>query len=298
MATTVTDVFNEYRKNLEITNRQAKLVSERRRNVVRAIKAELSLHSEESKVIGSWDRHTLTRYLYEGDVDVMVILHYGDNKSWDTSEGTVNVLNKFRSILEAAYPDTPKRRDRNCITMQFSEFRLDVVPAFAVEDALTGHYKIPDSVRRLWVPTNPIAFASKLTAINTNMDGTFIPLIKMVKGWNRNVGWPIRSFHLECLLHQHYREYSEGYTYPSMLRVFFRSLPSYLTAACYDPVQGDRVDTYLDNGAAKPRRQLATEKAQTAALLAHEACSYGDEDPEQAIATWKYLLGEFFPAYG
>lgn len=298
MATTVKQAFNEYKTNLEITDRQTSLLATTRSNVVAALAAKLSLHPEISKVIGFYDRYTLTRYLKEGDIDLMVILHYGDNKAWDNNEGATRALDRFKSILDLAYPNTPTRRDRNCITMKFSEFRLDVVPAFMVSATPTDYYKIPDSIRQYWVPTDPIEFAKKLTAVNTNMDGTFVPLIKMVKGWNRNVGWPIRSFHLECLMYGHYQSYAQGYTYSSTLKRFFESLPGYLSHACFDPVRGDQVDSYLDNYATKTRRQIAIEKAQLAAANAREA--YNDEEkyPSIAIGEWKALFGEFFPSYG
>jgi hypothetical protein len=294
MATTITQAFNEYASNLELRSRQVTLVSERRGNVVRALKQSLSLHDEESKVIGSWDRRTLTRYLSEGDVDVMVILHYGDNKEWDNPDGTIRALDRFRAILDRAYPDTAKRRDRNCITMGFSEFRLDVVPAFKHDD---GYYKIPDSVRRRWVKTDPFTFAEKITDVNTTMEGTFVPLIKMVKGWNREVGWPIRSFHLECLLYHHYRSYNQSYSYSSTMNVFFSKLAGYLGTRCYDPVQGDQVDTYLDEGGTRTRAG-AIRKARAAAAKAAEAHNDQEKYPAVAIDEWKGLLGEFFPAYG
>jgi len=144
----------------------------------------------------------------------MVILHYGYNKDWDTPSGTVKALDRFKNVLDTAYPSTYIRRDRNCIRVEFSEFKLDAVPAFRYED---GHYTIPDSVRQRWVSTNPFVFAEKITEINRNMDRTFVPLVKMVKGWNRQAGWPIRSFHLECLMHNRFQYYAQGYTYPSDL---------------------------------------------------------------------------------
>jgi Second Messenger Oligonucleotide or Dinucleotide Synthetase domain len=294
VATTIKQAFDEYASNLELRSRQVTLVSERRTNVVRALRQSLSLHPEESKVIGSWDRHTLTRYLSEGDVDVMVILSYSDNKQWDNSGGTIKALNRFRDILDIAYPDTPKRRDRNCITMQFSEFRLDVVPAFSNKD---GYYEIPDSVRRRWVKTDPFTFAEKITNVNTAMEGTFVPLIKMVKGWNREVGWPIRSFHLECLLYHHYRSYAQSYSYSSTMNVFFSKLSGYLGSRCYDPVQGDQVDSYLDEGGTRTRAG-AIRKARAAATKAAEAYNDQEKYPAVAIDEWKDLLGEFFPAYG
>jgi Second Messenger Oligonucleotide or Dinucleotide Synthetase domain len=297
MATTVKQAFQQFSTNLEITDRQTTLVASRRQNVVSFLKKGLTLHKTESKLIGSWDRRTLTRYLSEADVDVMVILNYSAHKDWDNAAGTIKALDRFRAILDEAYPNTSKRRDRNCITMQFSEFRLDVVPAFEYTD---GSYSIPDSVRQLWVPTDPFTFAERITAVNTNMDGIFVPLIKMVKAWNRNVGWPIRSFHLECLLYNHYSNYTQSYTYPSTLAIFFGALSGYLSSACFEPVEGDRVDTYLDNGAARSKRQIAIDKARAAAALAKEA----HEDEEKysasvAIGEWKSLFGEeFFPTYG
>jgi hypothetical protein len=298
MATTITQSFKEYASNLEITDRQGTLVSERRKSVVVALDKELSLYDDTSpsKVIGSYDRNTMIRKLSEGDVDVMVILHYGDNKQWDNAEGTIKALDKFKSTLDAAFPKTPKCRDRHCINMTFSEFRLDVVPAFQYN---TGYYTIPDSVRQLWVPTDPFKFAEKITGVNKSMGNTFVSLIKMVKGWDRQIEWVIRSFHLECMMYNHFQYYGSGYEYPFMLKEFFSALPNYLRSATYDPVMGDRVDTYLDNGAKK--REIAIEKANDAATKSREA--YDDQTkyascPSIAINEWKALLGTFFPAYG
>lgn len=298
MARTVHQAFNEYKSNLELTDRQVGLVSERHGGVVRAIGAKLSLHPDRGKVIGSWDRRTLTRYLSEGDVDLMVVLHHGDNNAWETSEGTFKCLNRFKAILDDAYPNTSKRRDRNAISMKFSEFSLDVVPAFKHDG---GYYNIPDSVRQQWVPTNPFTFAERIAALNAAMGGTFVPLIKMIKGWNREVGWPIRSFHLECLLYGHCRTWTQSYTYSSMVEHFFQSLPNYLGGTTHDPVMGDRVDTYLDNNANPTRRQAAIEKANRAATASKEAYGYEQkysDYPSYAIGAWKGLLGTFFPNYG
>ncbi len=295
MAIDIEKAFGEFASNLEITDRQEKSVSDCRANMEKVLKEKLTLHpSEDPKVTGSWDRNTLTRYLFEGDVDVMVILHYGENKGWDNPEGTIKCLDRFKAILDDAYPDTDKRRDENCISMQFSEFRLDVVPAFKHEN---GYYRIPDSVRKLWVPTNPFQFAEKITEVNKAMGGTFVPLIKMVKGWNREVGWPIRSFHLECMMYNRYSTYTQGFTYSSMVKVFFENLAYYLSNPCYDPIMGDRVDTYLDNNAAKTKRTIAIEKVKKAAAAAKEAYEDQEKYPVLAPGEWKALMGEFFPSY-
>lgn len=298
MSTTIKQSFEEYASNLNIKDRQSEIVSNCRANVTKKIGNELTLHPEESKVIGSWDRNTLIRYLSEGDVDVMVILHYGDNKDWYTSDGTIYALDKFKSILDDAYPDTPKRRDVNCITMQLSEFRLDVVPAFKWGDGGKEYYKIPDSIQKLWLPTDPFTFAEKITEVNTRMEDTFVPLIKMIKGWSREVGHPIRGFHLECMMYNHYKSYDKAYSYDSTINVFLDKLPGYLSSACYDPITSDRVDTYLDNDAETTDREIAINKAKKASEKADEAYNDREKYPITSIKEWKDLLGEFFPAYG
>lgn len=298
MANTIKQSFSDYASRLEITDRQESTVSIGRRNAVDAIKSEIELHEDESRVIGSWARNTLTRYLSEGDVDVMVIMHYGKNKEWETADGTIGILNKFKRLLQNTYPNTNMQIDENCVTMQFSEFRLDVVPSFSNTG---GYYKIPDTIKRRWIQTDPLSFAERITTVNKNMNETFIPIIKMAKGWNREVGWPIKSFHLENLLYHHYKTYNQGYTYPSTLNVFFSKLPQYLAGACYEPVRGERVDTYLDNSAQTTKRQIAISKAQRAATKSASAIEYEEKypnTPEYAINEWKELFGTFFPAYG
>jgi len=295
MATTILNAFREYRSNLEITDKQTTLVSTRRNNVVSAIEQVITLHQQPSYLIGSYDRNTLIRYLSEGDVDVMVVLHYGDNKSWDTDEGTIKVLTKFKSILDAAFPSVEKRIDRNCVSMKYYEYTLDIVPAFAIDN---GSFVIPDTIRQKWLPTNPIAFAERISAVNKNMNGSFIPLIKMIKGWNREKGFPLKSFHLECLMYDRYKTYTQAYTYSSMISLFFQNLESYLSNASFDPVTGDRVDTYLDNYGQVSRRQKAIQLARTAAKESSIALVDEEKNPSIAIGEWKDLLGTFFPDYG
>jgi hypothetical protein len=69
------------------TDRQESVVSNWRKNVVTKLGEEMFLlFDQPSTLIGSYDRDTITKYLSEGDVDVMVVLHYGDNKNWENKE--------------------------------------------------------------------------------------------------------------------------------------------------------------------------------------------------------------------
>jgi len=296
MAKTTISAFQQYATNLNLTDRQETIVSNCKNNMVDKLGSALTLHPDQKAlVIGSWDRSTITRYLSEADVDVMVILHYGENKGWDSPDGTVKTLTRFKAILDAAYPKTPCGVDRNCVTMKLSQFRLDVVPAFKWD---TGDYRIPDTYERRWIRSNPIAFASNVTAINRNMNGTFVPLIKMIKGWNRQAGWPIRSFHLECLLSRYFATFTQSYGFDILTLVFLEALPGLLVAACYDPITGERVDSYLDNNAIVTMRSTAIAKAGAAAKKVRQAFDFQNFYPSTSIPIWKDVFGEFFPSYG
>jgi hypothetical protein len=225
----------------------------------------------------------------------MVVLHHGNNKDWDNKEGVTKALNRFKSILQDAYPRTECSIDRNCVTMKLAEFRLDVVPAFRFRE---GHYKIPDTYREQWLATDPVKFSEEVTRINKNMNNDFIPLIKMMKGWNRNFTKRLRGFHIECIMINHYKNYSESYTFESMVKVFFSSLPDYLNVASHDPITGDRVDLYLDNKSLDNKREDFVTRAKKAAELAEEAYNDREKYPTVSIGEWKDLFGEFFPAYG
>ena len=297
MATTVAGAFSDFKARLEITDRQTTIVSNCRNNVVETLKkGGVSLMSTpESLLIGSYDRQTLTRYLTEGDVDVMVVLDGGVHKDWNDAEGTVKALDKVKAVLAAKYTTTTMRRDRNCVTMKLAEFRLDVVPAFQYGTPVS-YYTIPDSIRKQWVKTNPITFATKMADLNKTMAGSFIPVTKMVKGWNRQQGWPIRSFHLECLLHSYFSVHTLSSSYSVMLTNFFAQLGTALNLPMYEPVLYDRVDTYMDEGV-PTRRTKAVTKATDAAASSAKALA-NDAYPSIAIPLWKGLLGEFFPTYG
>ncbi len=297
MAYTVISSFNDFLTNLNITDRQSTVVSTCRTNVINAIKKELTLNDTQSLLIGSWDRNTLVKYLSEGDVDVMVILHYSNNKDLvDGPNSETRTLNKFKDILQSKYPNTEMRRDRHCITMKLSQFTLDVVPAI---EYTAGGYRIPDSVDGKWINTNPIKFAELITSINKNTDGMVIPVIKMLKAWNRNIGYLLSGYHIECMAYNHYKNYTEKYTYGSTLQVFFSKLSNYLTNSTYDPISSSRVDTYLDNSASYTNRQIAINKAISAASKSTSAVEMNEKGyNEKAIILWKDIFGDFFPIYG
>jgi hypothetical protein len=89
---------------------------------------------------------------------------------------------------------------RSC-TIQFSSD--DEVPSFDVVlavDRTGGGYEIPDTTVGDWIATNPEIHKQEATKKNGECGDKWIPLVKMIKGFNREWDKPVRpSFLLEVM---------------------------------------------------------------------------------------------------
>lgn len=86
------------------------------------------------------------------------------------------------------------------MTITFTDFVVDVVPAFARPWwSWEGGWKICDSGRDCWITTNPQKQVELSAAANRAHGGHLVPRIKQLKAWNSTAGGPLRSFHLEAL---------------------------------------------------------------------------------------------------
>jgi hypothetical protein len=289
MATTVTQAFREFQANLNITEPQSSTVSTRQQNVRDAVAGEMTVLDD--FLTGSYRRHTLIAPLGEADIDVFIVL---DSKYYE-SGGQVSLLDRVRRVLLKTYPKTPRiSRNGQAVTIIFDDFRVDVVAGFYGD---SGRYLIADSIRGQWIGTNPKRHVELWSESNTAHGGDLVPLMKMLKCWNRAHSSLLTSFHLETLT----REALENVTisnFPSGVRfVLDRVRSSVLTGYTADPAgYGDNVARYLDTHSKRSdvhvRLDAALTKAREAEALEREGRT------RAAIEKWGVIFGEYFPAYG
>ncbi|MCH8960060.1 MAG: hypothetical protein IH820_01700, partial [Bacteroidetes bacterium] len=127
MARTITEAFNTFRSNLEISGLQQTTVSTRQQNVRSAM--ENGLKVVDSFLTGSYSRHTLIAPLKQAYIDILVLLdpsyfhHYNGQNG-----GQAGLLDKVKRVLRGTYPRTPDiGRNGQAVTIQFSDFIVDVV---------------------------------------------------------------------------------------------------------------------------------------------------------------------------
>ena len=191
MATTIPASFTKLRSNLEITALQTATVSTRQTNVRSAVEKDFVVL--DSFLTGSYKRSTMIAPLDQADVDIFVVL----NSKYYKNDGHASLLDGIRKTLLKTYPTTPKiSRNGHAVTVTFTDFKVDVVPSFKRSG---GGYLIPDAVNKEWISTDPTVHETHVTTSNTNHSGSVVPVIKMIKAWNRSISKTFVSFYLELI---------------------------------------------------------------------------------------------------
>jgi hypothetical protein len=293
MATTIQQSFLKFKQNLEISGLQGATVSTRQQKVREVLEAVLTV--EDSFLTGSYSRSTLIGPLKEADVDIFVVLppdyyyHYNG-----TNGGQAGLLDWVKRTLRRTYTRTPDiSRNGQAVTIRFDDFVVDVVPGFRRQG---GGFLIPNSVRKNWLETDPKKHVDLMASSNQRHHGDLVPLVKMIKAWNKSIGKHFHSFHLEVLALQ----ILEGITisdFPSGARYYFDKGRTLITQKNLDPAgYGDDVGAYINT---QEKIQEAARKFQLAYDRSLKAEGYARRgNIAAAVEMWVTIFGDYFPAYG
>lgn len=287
MAKTILESFKKLKANLEITGLQHFTVSTRQQNVRKVVENELDVL--DSFLTGSYSRHTLIAPLSEADIDIFVIL----NPSYYEEDGQANLLDRVKRVLLKTYTKTPKiSRNGQAVTITFTDFIVDVVPAFYRNG---GGFLIPNSIKKEWISTNPKTHVEIISNENDKHDGNLIPIVKMIKGWNKNINHAFVSFYLELLAIKIFNKVTIS-DYPSGMRYFFEKGGEAIKYNVKDPVEyGGQINGLDIVSTAKE----AVSRFETAYNRAKKAEEYErNGDTESAIGEWKKIFSNYFPSYG
>lgn len=287
MVKTILESFKKLKTNLEITGLQHSTVSTRQQNVRKVVENELDVL--DSFLTGSYSRHTMIAPLSEADIDIFVIL----NPSYYEEDGQANLLDRVKRVLLKTYTKTPKiSRNGQAVTITFTDFIVDVVPAFYRNG---GGFLIPNSIKKEWISTNPKTHVEIISNENDKHDGNLIPIVKMIKGWNKNINDAFVSFYLELLAIKIFTKVTIS-DYPSGMRYFFEKGGEAIKYNVKDPVEyGGQINGLAIVSTAKE----AVSRFETAYNRAKKAEEYErNGDTESAIGEWKKIFSNYFPSYG
>jgi hypothetical protein len=292
---TTTQAFDKFRQRLELSDTERKDAARRQSDVRDCIRDGFDLARD--FLSGSYGRHTKTKPLK--DVDVIFVL--GAKERWRRDKPPIDTLKAFEACLKKKYTDQGQVDiGRRSVTVEFDKtyypdghdgkvLSIDAVPAF---ESGKNEYEIPDKVTGTWIKTNPEIHAEQATAKNKALDGRWVPLVKMVKGWNGANGKPIKpSFLLEVMAEDLVEPPFSNY--PDEIRNLFAAMESAIGQTWPDPAGlgppvSDQMTPALIEGARK-----ALQEAQRKAALARRAEETGRQG--DALRLWREILGDYFP---
>ena len=287
MATTIPSSFQKLKENLEITGLQKSTASTRQENVRNVFNGQMDVL--DSFLTGSYIRSTMISPLSEADIDIFVVL---DPKYYEAA-GQANLLDKVRRVLLKTYTTTPKiSRNGQAVTINFTDFIVDVVPAFYRQG---GGYLIPNSTKNIWIETNPKIHVDLMTAENATHNGDLVPIVKMIKGWNRNINSDFTSFYLELLAIKVFKGITIS-NFPSGMRFFFDKGRELIKYKIKDVVEYGGHINGLRNCATVDNAVSRFETAYNRALKAEQYANNGNI--RSAVEEWQKIFGDYFPAYG
>ncbi|MDA9463236.1 CBASS oligonucleotide cyclase [Bradyrhizobium sp. CCBAU 53415] len=287
MATTIAAGFAQLRSNLEITGLQASTVSTRQQGVRNTMSGGFTVL--EDFQTGSYARSTMIAPLSEADIDIFVVLDPGYH-----SYGPAGLLDLTKRTLLSTYTRTPDiSRNGQAVTVRFSDFVIDVVPGFYRNG---GGYLIPNSMTGKWLETDPKKHVTIMADANKAHAGDLVPLVKMIKGWNRSNGSFFRSFHLEVLALEALNNVRIT-DFPSGLRFFFDKARTLVRNKNLDPAgYGDDIGSYINSHS---KLEEATRRFNTAHEKAVRAEQFAVRGQLQAaLQQWQQLISDYFPTYG
>ncbi len=187
---TVDEAFEKFRQRLELSKTESENAQKRHAEVRECIRGGFDI--DRDFLTGSYARHTKTKPLK--DVDVFFCL--GDKEKKWRDRPPKEILDAFQACLVKKYGKDAVDPGRRCVTVEFEKnttdeegkvLSIDAVPAFERGDC----YEIPDRDLGKWIKSDPEVHAEQSTAKNKTLEGKWVPLVKMIKRWNRSADKPI-----------------------------------------------------------------------------------------------------------
>lgn len=289
------DAFEKFRKRLELSDTEQKDAAKRNADVRGCIRTAFGVKRD--FLSGSYRRHTKTKPLK--DVDILFVL--SDSEKWRREKPPIEMLQAFEQCLKKKYTGMEQTEiGRRSVTVEFEKnyypedhegrvLSIDAVPAF---EGGGDEYEIPDKVTGTWIKTNPEKHREQATAKNKGLAGFWVPLVKMVKAWNRANGKPVKpSFLIEVMAEELVE--APFSTYPNEVRNLFAAMESNIGQSWPDPAGlGPPVSDQMTPALIAAARK-ALEEAQRKAALAARAEQTGRQG--EALRIWREILGDYFP---
>ena len=243
---------------------------------------------------GSYGRNTFIRG--KSDVDAFAVISLDDIKWGNGWKSSFTILDNFRAELAARFPYSSVYRDVHAIVVEFTDCKVDVVPAVWAE--FSEEYKrpiywIPDG-NGDWMRTSPELHNDYIKKKNDESGGKLRTVAQMMKFWRecRNPRIPLSSFHIEIVLASENICYGIK-SYADCVTELLQSLAARDCAGIRDPFGICGIIPAVKTEAQRAGATASVKNSRDHAKAALSAALYGNTN--EALRQWDIVFNSAFP---
>lgn len=235
---------------------------------------------------GAFARKTMISPLDGCVVDMYILFKLEHSRQFYPSD----LLKKLYVTLVSQYPEISWEQDSNTIMVPADGFTFKVQPAFLLDN---GGYLVPSPWSNDWMNYDVLKCKKELLAYDGRQRGKLIPLIRLVKAWNRRTNNIFDGYYLELLVTDIMAKVKIE-SYQSGLRYFFERALAQVVFKKADPANTDlQVEGVYD----LEDLVNAMLHFQSAYRIANTAMEYERQgDTMAACDHWSQLFPGVFPS--
>lgn len=281
-------LFRDFRSNLSVSN--AADISTKYYNITARLNLDFwDLESDvrHSLQIGSYGRRTAIDGI--SDLDMVFEIPESDYKRYKAvaGNGPSVMLQEVRESLLKRYPKTDVRADGQIVGVNFTGYRVEVLPAFLDAEGNYIHGDTNDG--GAWKTTKPRPEIAAVAELDKETNGNLKDICKMLRAWKNKCGASMGGLLIDTLAYNFFegeRSFDEASygDFPQLFVALFEHLKD-LPEQEYWLAPGS-------NQRVKCRNKFQR-KAGKAAKRCAEALELDTE--EKRAKTWRKVFGRKFP---
>ena len=281
-------LFKEFRNALAVENSEE--ISERYKAITTRLNKDywdIESDSTNCLQVGSYGRNTAINGVRDLDMAFELPWEVYDRFNKRTGNVQSQLLQEIRDCLKVRYPTTDIRADSQVVVLDFTNYRVEVLPAFKGED---GGYTFPDSNDDgSWKNCWPRDEMNAVTEVNNRANRNLKHVCKILRSWKNTHGAPMGGMLIDTLTYNFFRVNTTYDTksygsYPELMRDIFQYISDQPEQEYWlAPGSRDRVTS-------KGRFQAKAEKA---LVWCQEAIDVDADKKKENI--WRKTFGNVFP---
>ncbi len=204
----VAGLFDKFQDNLKVTN--ADDISTKYRNITSRLNMdfwEFESDSRHNLQIGSYGRYTAIDGI--SDLDMVFELPIEEWERYKQLEGNgpSTMLQEVRQSLLIRYPESDIRADGQIVAVNFTGYRVEVLPAFRDENDDYVYGDTNDGGQ--WKVTKPRSEIKAINNMNAQTNGAMKEACRMLRAWKNRAGVGIGGLLIDTLTYNFFSQESK-----------------------------------------------------------------------------------------